>query len=220
MDTSETSRRGPYWKVHAVYQILNLENGKRYVGSAINLAARWKNHRSDLGLGKHRNPKLQRAWNKYGEAAFSFSILELVPDAQDLVSREQYYLDHLRAADRELGYNICPTAGSNLGRKASASTRALLREIHSTRTWMTPEKKKRMSKNLSLALKGVRKSPEHAARISVGKRRLRDDQILEAHRNYEEGESISIIGARYGMARQSIIQNFHRLGLRVKLGGF
>lgn len=54
-----------------IYEIVNLVNKKRYVGSAINLRVRWRQHRSALIRGDHANTLLRRAWNKHGEANFA-----------------------------------------------------------------------------------------------------------------------------------------------------
>jgi group I intron endonuclease len=56
-----------------VYQILCVPTGKAYVGSAVNLAKRWQEHRWMLRRGQHHSQYLQRAWDKYGETAFAFS---------------------------------------------------------------------------------------------------------------------------------------------------
>ncbi len=57
-----------------VYAIVNRENGKRYVGSAINIPKRWREHQRGLQRGCHENSYLQGAWNKYGEGAFEFVV--------------------------------------------------------------------------------------------------------------------------------------------------
>jgi len=103
-----------------IYCIQNKINNKRYIGSSVNIEKRWKNHRKNLLERKHHSPALQNAWNKYGEKNFIFLALEQVNDLNDLLIREQYYFDlhkpHIR------GYNICPTAGSCLGRPTKPST--------------------------------------------------------------------------------------------------
>ena len=102
-----------------IYQIRNLVNGKRYVGSAIRFSKRWSEHRRDLDKGKHHSIALQRAWERYGGGAFVFEILEKCsPDS--LLSREQFYIDE------RSDYNICKVAGSPLGVKRTAETRAKL----------------------------------------------------------------------------------------------
>lgn len=105
-----------------IYTITNTANGKRYVGSSHNARQRWWQHTSSLDLGKHHSRYLQRAWNKYGAESFCFDVLEYVPENQ-LIEREQYWIDTLRAANPRYGYNISPTAGRTAGVKASDETR-------------------------------------------------------------------------------------------------
>lgn len=107
-----------------VYCIRNKENDKRYIGSAaISLSTRWRQHRQTAQAGRHRNRHFQAAWDSYGEDAFEFTVLEhCLPG--DCLAREQHWIDFYNATDREFGYNASPTAGSSLGIKRSAETRA------------------------------------------------------------------------------------------------
>jgi len=99
----------------AVYSIKNKINNKIYIGSATNLTNRWSRHKSDLIQKHHHSVHLQRAWDKHGEQAFEFSILEEILESQDLIAREQHYIDLYKSYNPELGYNMSPTAGSCLG---------------------------------------------------------------------------------------------------------
>lgn len=107
-----------------IYQITNLQNGKCYVGSAVSFKKRWKEHLRQLSNGDHHSTVMQRAWNKYGEAAFEFKKLFVCAKA-DLIWFEQRAIDALKPA-----YNICKVAGSVLGyrhtdeAKAAAAQRA------------------------------------------------------------------------------------------------
>jgi hypothetical protein len=94
-----------------VYQILCKKNWKIYVGSTVDLRARWDNHRRRLRKGVHANFYLQQAWDKYGEANFNFSILEFVVTSE-LLQAEQAWIDKTRCAVRSIGFNICTIAGS------------------------------------------------------------------------------------------------------------
>lgn len=98
--------------ISGIYEIVNLVNGKRYVGSSILMRKRWACHRRELRSRKHHSRHLQNAWLKYGEASFSFRILEAVPEKDMLIKREQHYINALRP-----DYNCLPTAGSCLGHK-------------------------------------------------------------------------------------------------------
>lgn len=76
-----------------VYAIINSVNNKRYVGSTFNIKERWKYHSYLLKKGKHHSIALQRAYNKYGENAFRFEVLENDIEIRNLIKREQFYID-------------------------------------------------------------------------------------------------------------------------------
>ena len=101
-----------------IYQIRCRENGKIYVGSTVDLQARWRSHRRDLDNGVHVNPHLQSAWNRYGEKSFEFSVLEYVDENRLLVT-EQLWIDKTGCTDQQVGFNIkleATTAGDGIGR--------------------------------------------------------------------------------------------------------
>lgn len=101
-----------------IYMIRNRLDGRVYVGQAANLALRHRQHFRALKRGDHRNIRMQRAYERDGEPAFDFSIIELCEPAQ-LTEREQFWIDA-----HSYVYNICPAGGSSLGVKRSAETRA------------------------------------------------------------------------------------------------
>jgi group I intron endonuclease len=111
-----------------VYVIKNLVTRKIYVGSTKEFWTRLRCHLSDLRRNKHRNRHLQKAWNKYGNEAFVFEILEVVSDLQQLVEVEQTWIDKLQASDERFGYNICPNASSCLGRKFPEEMKQVISE--------------------------------------------------------------------------------------------
>jgi group I intron endonuclease len=122
-----------------IYEILNTTSGKRYIGSASNLKKRWRDHSRELNRGMHYSILLQRAWNKYGGAAFKF--LPILTCAKSmLLFYEQQLLDKARPE-----YNINPTAGSRVGARHSPETRA----------------------KISAALVGRKLSAEHCASLSI-----------------------------------------------------
>lgn len=109
----------------AIYTIRNTINNKIYVGSAVNYNSRKSVHKSRLKSNKHHSPKLQNAWNKYGENSFVFEILEEVNDVNNLISREQYYIDLLKPF-----YNCSPTAGNCLGKIVSQESKEKMSKSH------------------------------------------------------------------------------------------
>jgi len=79
-----------------IYKIYFLNPDLLYIGSSVNVRARRKDHLVSLRRGVHPNPHLQKAFSKYGEDALHFEIVEYVERNEDLVAREQYYLDTLK----------------------------------------------------------------------------------------------------------------------------
>lgn len=98
--------------MHAIYCILNKVNSKRYIGSSVNFYTRKKLHLSQLKRDVHHSRYLQRSWNKYGEDNFTFIVLEKVDNKDNLLVREQWWLDNSNCE-----YNWCKIAGSSLGVK-------------------------------------------------------------------------------------------------------
>lgn len=106
-----------------IYEIVNTVNGRRYIGSTNNFLTRYAKHLSHLRGNDHDNPKLQAAWNKYGENAFDFRPLERCEEC-DLLVVEQRWLD-LIFTNGERHYNVARYACSGAkGRSPSAETRA------------------------------------------------------------------------------------------------
>ena len=140
-----------------VYQILNTVNGKRYIGSTSSFARRLKRHKHDLLEGSHHSRALQRAWDKYGEAAFEFEKMLICASANT-----QFF--EQRAIERyKPEYNIAKNATAPmLGRNHSPATRAKMSAllVGNTRTKghkQTPEHKQ----NISVATSGRVRTAEH-----------------------------------------------------------
>jgi hypothetical protein len=81
-----------------VYTILNTMTQDQYIGSSMNIAKRFVQHRSLLRRGKHYADRLQDAWNEYGEDVFSMTVLEEVADPGNLAAVEQRHLDQRQPA--------------------------------------------------------------------------------------------------------------------------
>jgi len=94
-----------------VYMWVNLINNKRYVGSSADLHRRFSAYYSVAFLTKYNTINIHRALLKYGYSSFSLHILEYC-NKEDLLSREQYYLDLLKPE-----YNTLKIAGSSRGFK-------------------------------------------------------------------------------------------------------
>jgi group I intron endonuclease len=113
--------------VSGVYIIINIENNMIYIGSSQDIEGRWTEHLNKLYDNRHENDHLQKAWNKYGDKAFQFKILEAT-EIIDLISREQYYLNLYKPYERNIGYNLFKTAYSPLGYKWTEEQKLQLKE--------------------------------------------------------------------------------------------
>jgi group I intron endonuclease len=94
--------------ISGIYQIRNTLNNKVYVGSTKNFEKRKGEHFRDLKKNNHKNVKLQRSFNKYGEDKFIFEILCLYPYDKTIVAEEQKWIDNLNS--KKNGFNIADAA--------------------------------------------------------------------------------------------------------------
>jgi group I intron endonuclease len=132
-----------------VYRILNMVNGKSYVGSSTDVKYRLWRHRHELREQRHENMYLQNAWNKHGENSFKLEIL-FYCDREHLLKREQEMIEYYQSTWRDNGYNICSIAGNCLGIKRSLKTREKMRGNTNAKgrigTFHSEEAKAKMSK--------------------------------------------------------------------------
>jgi group I intron endonuclease len=87
-----------------IYIILNLINGKFYLGSSKNLRKRKLTHFQHLKKNVHHCIHMQRAFNKYGEKPFIF--IEMI-HCENYKEVEQSMLDKM---EREHCYNVSSSA--------------------------------------------------------------------------------------------------------------
>lgn len=165
-----------------IYRIRNIISGRSYVGSAHHGGPRWNSHRHLLRCGKHHSPPLQHSWNKHGADSFVFEVLEKVDDTSDLLRREQYWIDALRTADPDIGFNVSPVAGTRRGVRQPPSVAAKLRDVHSGKPKSSDHRKK-----IGDANRGRKMSIEQRAVVSdavstrfsdPGERQRQSDRML------------------------------------------
>lgn len=91
--------------VTGIYMITNLENDMCYIGQAVNIQERWKQHiKRGLGAETATQNKLYPAMKKFGVENFTFQVIEIVTDRSLLDEREDYWQDFYKA--KEFGYSI------------------------------------------------------------------------------------------------------------------
>jgi len=146
-------------KKSGIYKIINVVNNKFYVGSAVDLRRRKTRHFSELRLGKHNNAHLQSAWNKYGEKAFTFVIVEEHPVGANILAAENVWLK------KHVGKDYC----YNLGVDAVAPMLGKGGEL--SPTWgyeHTPEAKLKIGKH-SRGRRHRKESKERIRAYLIGK---------------------------------------------------
>lgn len=153
-------------KISCIYKIICINN-KFYIGSAIDINRRLKDHRELLRKNIHPNPYLQNTWNKYGEKNFRFEIMETVHDINQLLTREKWWIDTTDCCNRKVGFNISlnPLAPMR-GRKHSEKTKQKMRLARKGKV-MSEEHRNKM-KLIGLAQRGRKFSKERRENISRG----------------------------------------------------
>lgn len=215
-----------------IYRIFNILDGKFYDGSSNNLKKREYQHFYDLKKNKHANAHLQNAYNKHGEEAFVFVVLEECP-VDKLIEIEQHYLDTDKAWDRNVGYNVSAIAGRieaneetrnkksvsmkgkfageknpNWKKAPTTHTRALMSESAKNRPPITEETRiKLCGRN-----KGIPRSYEVRKKISLAQSgnkahnaKLTETQTDEIRTLYETGKyTQKQLGIMFNVARTTI----------------
>lgn len=163
-----------------IYKITNRENGKFYVGSSVNIKARWGKHLSALRLGTHKNAHLQAAFRKSGEAAFIFDVLEVCHQGE-LLKREQHYLDSMKP-----GYNILQIAGNSTGYRHGQEAKLKMSMVHiGNKHFLGKRHTEATKQKLSAIRVGTKLSPEHVARIkeaNLGNAHTLGHKLTEEHK--------------------------------------
>lgn len=219
-----------------IYEIVNTVNGKRYVGSSINLQSRWAEHKRCIRKRIHCNISIQRAFDKYGEAAFQFKKL-IVCSKENLIFYEQQAIDALQPE-----YNIAKFAGNTLGVIPGPETRAKMsaKLLGNTRTrgvkfsreicerMAAPKRGRKRppfteehKRNISLAKKGCKPNGPHLVssetRLKIAKtltmkvNPLTDEQVREIRMRGASTEARRIFAAKFNLSMDFTVNVFNRI---------
>lgn len=167
-------------KRSGIYTITHVASGKQYVGQSASIRDRWLWHKSSLRRGASANRILQNAWNKYGETAFTFTLIEeCAPNDAALCAREQFWIDKLKPV-----FNIAPVAGTTRGIKHPPRSEEFRRQMSAMRAGVrhrpeTIERLRQIQRE-----NPYKPSPEHIAKlraINTG-RKLSQEHIDKTRR--------------------------------------
>lgn len=159
-ETITEGRKSPHNSFYGyIYKIQNKVNGKVYIGQTTQKPEKRRyHHHGYLKQGRHSNPHLQCAFNKYGEKNFKFSVLNWAISREDLNNQEVYFIQKYNALNSNYGYNL--QSGGNSG-KASLETRKKMSESMKGEKHPLYGKKGILSPNY-----GKKRSYEHKQKIS------------------------------------------------------
>jgi group I intron endonuclease len=151
-----------------LYAIVHKHTNRAYVGSAVNLKRRFKEHRTALKQGVHHSAYLQNAWNKYGVAQFEFKLLKPLESLAEARELEQalldcFYKDTMNCKPSAIGF---PFGDAHHAKRPDFHMKSVMQRL-------TPEERKQRYGKA----KGTTRAPEPY--ILAAKKRLADPEYTK-----------------------------------------
>lgn len=189
-----------------IYKIVDVETGRFYIGSSVNIEKRWHQHRGRLSRGTHPNPILQAIWSKSQDRLHIETIQFCEPIKDELLRAEQAFLDEAGVGSNRLCMNVLSVAGSHLGRKRSELTCARLSVAntgkHPSLETRAKQRAAKLNKKQTLQHRINSANARRGMKINRKKgganpkvRIFNPDQIIEMRNRKSSGESYSKIEA-------------------------
>lgn len=186
-----------------IYKIINLTNGKFYIGSTNNTKVRFRTHRNKLRKGCHHCAHLQAAWNMYGEEAFIFKVVSTIAEGESLQEAEDLWL--LKHFGAEHCYNT--------GRRSGAPWRGGIREKHPNfGSAVSDEERQRISNTLkSFYAAAPENHPRYGKRHTEETKRLISEHRkgkMAGENHYRYGQTVSDeVKKKIGDAQRGVKKN-------------
>lgn len=183
-----------------IYKIVNLVNGKAYIGQSVDVNKRKREHLNNYKREENKHKALYMAFNKYGINNFKFEVIQEC-SLEELDDLEIKYIELYDSYKK--GYNMTLGGGGLrgikpwLGRKHTDETRKKLREVHLG---------KKLSKETIEILKQMRKGNKYR----LGKKHTRE--TIEKLRKLNIGEN----NAMYGKSHSKETRNKIRMAKKGK----
>lgn len=145
-----------------IYKITNLINGKIYVGSDKN------NNPEYYGSGK----LLKQAIEKYGKENFKKETICECSELTDLIEKENYWIKHLGANLRGIGYNISDGyfGGDTFTNNPNKEKIRRNKSKAAKQLFENPEYKEKVTKNFKNSFKGKKHTESTKLKISKTKK--------------------------------------------------
>lgn len=202
----ETGRFARQRPTRGVYALVHVASNLAYIGSSGSLSERKAKHLKELRLGLHYNAGLQAAFDEFGEDAFEFRVIEAVDRREDLLSREQWWLDN-RSSGGIVGlFNVDLVAGSRSGSRHSEASREKCRI--GTRARMSDPAARA---HLAALNRGKKASDETRRKMSEKQRgeanksaKLSWDDVARVREMFDLGHSVSSVARHFGVSRSTV----------------
>jgi len=154
-----------------VYFFKNIKTNKIYVGQSKHVKKRIFQHIENLNKNKDGCKYLQNSWNKHGEDAFIYGVLEYCPKSKTN-KREIYWIKKLKSHVTENGYNISYGGNAPMKSLKHSDETKLKISLGNKGKILSQETKDKISaknKGRKSSLIGIPLSPEHREKMSKTK---------------------------------------------------
>jgi group I intron endonuclease len=215
-------------RISGIYKIVNIINGKLYIGLSVDIKHRWDNHRSELANNTHKNPHLQSSYNYYGLSSFEFSIVEeCEPEVLD--EKEGFWISFYKSSNREFGYNLHSWGDAkritpeetkirisiaNKGKKRSEKHIAALklrvlseenkRQISETKKGNSPAWNEGKTGHLSESVKEKMRLSHDKNGEKSGTAKLTNEKVLIIAQMIKDGFGVTYISKEFGVSKGAI----------------
>ncbi len=171
-------------------------NGKKIQGRITQHFVALRNNRHGITKTNKKVDHLQNAFNKYGEQAFRWEILEHCRESK-LTEKEQYYLDYYNSHNPNCGYN----KALKTNHSPEAEEQRMKISIANKGRKHTPEMNKRKSERM----KGKKMPREGVEKASLLRRKYK--HLVPEWRELRKQEvSFREIGRRYNIWERIVIK--------------
>ncbi len=145
-------------KICGIYKITNNINNNCYIGSSVDIYKRWREHRarSEINTRWYKNTyynHLYCAFRKYGRDNFTYEIIEIVNDINNLLVKEQYWYDYYSPQYNKMRPDRTPICA---GKLHTQETKNKISK-HNAKYWKDKKLSKEMINNIINGNKNKRK---------------------------------------------------------------
>lgn len=187
------SNHSKYPNLAGIYKLMCINNGKIYIGKAINIRQRINSHKCS---GNKSTSKwyLQNAIIKHGWDSFTVEILETVEnfdklkDNDSLLERESSYIKLFDSTNPDKGYNRCKYSKDNTGRVLTEEHKEKIRQANLGKK-RSEESKANMRKPKSEDYKEKMRLRTHSEESKANMRTPKSDEHKENMRKVQLGKS-------------------------------